>query len=715
MPILENQPGHEQAEADLVEKPTKTPDEIARQWLAAIDASQKGGIEDWIKRGERITKRYKQQNDNQQPVGAGAKFNIFWANVDTLRPATYSRRPQVEVFRRFHDADPVGRLAATILQRALQYEVDTGLELHDTMNSVVLDRLLPGRGAVWVRYEAQFDKQTMDVPAAAPDPLNPMATEPQEIETVQSECTKVDYVYWKDFAHSPGRVWADVRWIARRVPFTKDKLEERFGESIAKFGGKIEDVPCTYDPAQPVAEDGATQRSAVDTPEGLKRALVWEIMDKDSKQAIWVAKGVDCPLDIVDDPAELHEFFPCPKPLFATLTNDELVPVADFIIYRDQIRELDTITNRISLLTSALRVIGVFDQSQAALQTLLSSGQENRMVPVSAWAAFAEKGGLKGVMDFVPVDMIMKVLEGLHVAREQVKQTIYELTGMADIIRGASKASETLGAQQIKSKFANLRLSSRQQQVSEFVTRILQIKAEILCNLYSPETILKISSADQIQEAIEHPERVQAAIKLIKDDKLRHYRIEVADSSMLEPDEAQERDRRNDFMSTVSNFMNAIKNVAAIAPEMFPVALEMLKFTVRGFSVGRSLEAAIEDASDAIKKRMAEPKKPEPSDAEIKKGLEMMKQMGETHRLELKEDAATDRSELDAMVKLSLQNLEAKVMSLVQGTKVLDAYMDHEDDLTQPPASDGPLQMPPQQPQMPPQPPMPVGPPQGVM
>lgn len=672
MPILENQPGHEEAEADLPTKPDKTPEEIARQWLAAIDAAQKGGIEDWVKRGERITKRYKQQSDNQQPSGAGAKFNIFWANVDTLLPATYSRRPQVEVFRRFHDADPVGRLAATILQRALQYEVDCGLELHDTLKSVVLDRLLPGRGVVWVRYEAEFDKQTMDVPAATPDPMNPMATEPQEMETVKAERTKVDYVFWKDFAHSPGRVWADVRWVARRVSFPKDKLIERFGESIAKYGGDANTIPCTYDPAQSPSDDGATQRSANDSPEGLKRAQVWEIMDKDSKQAIWVAKGVDTPLDIVDDPAELDEFFPCPKPLFATLTNDELVPVADFIIYRDQIRELDTITNRISLLTSALRVIGVYDQSQAALQTLLSSGQENRMVPVSAWAAFAEKGGLKGVMDFVPVDMIMKVLDGLHTARETVKQTIYELTGMADIIRGASKASETLGAQQIKSKFANLRLSSRQQQVDEFVTRILQIKAEIMCNLYSPETILKISSADQIAEAIEHPDRVQAAIKLLKDDKLRHYRIEVASDSMLEPDEAQERDRRNDFMSTVSNFMNAIKNVAAIAPEMFPVALEMLKFTVRGFSVGRGLESAIEDAADAIKKRLAQPPPKEPGEAQVKMALEKMRQEGETARVNLKEEAATDRAELDSMLQLSLHNLETKLMGVIQGTQALD-------------------------------------------
>jgi len=642
-------------------------EELARRWLASLSQSSKG-LEDWEKRGDRITKRYRQQGDTDQPANAGAKFNIFWSNVDTLLPATYSRRPQVEVFRRFHDQDPVGRLAATILQRALQYEIDCGLELHATMKSAVLDRLIPGRAVVWVRYEAEFSERQVEVPSETS-----LEMQTETVEEVADERSKVDYVYWKDFRHAPGRVWADVNWVARRVYFAKDRLEARFRDTMARFGGDISEVACTHDPASPMgSDDNDTPTKSGDTPAELKRAAVWEIWDKDTKRAIWVVKGVAVPLDVVDDPFELRGFFPCPPPLFATMTNDELVPVADFIIYRSQIRELDDLTNRISLLQSALRVVGVYDSSQSALQNLLSSGQENRMVPVSAWAAFAEKGGLKGVTDFLPVDMIGKVLEGLYVAREQTKQTIYELTGMADIIRGASKASETLGAQQIKSKFANLRLSSRQQQVSEFMTSILQIKAEIMCNLYSPETLQRISSADQIADAVAHPDRIALALQMLKDEKLRHYRIEVAEGTMLEPDEAQERDRRNDFMSTVSNFMNAIKNVAAIAPEMFPVALEMLRFTVRGFAVARSLESAIEDASDAIKKRLAEPKQEEPGEAQVKMALEQMKQQGEMARVQLREGAATDREELKTTLALALQNLEAKIMAVVAGKQVLD-------------------------------------------
>lgn len=643
----------------------------ARKWLGLLNV-QTRALDDWEKRGDRITKRYRQTGSTQEPVGAGAKFNIFWSNVDTLAPATYSRRPQVEVYRRFHDQDPIGRLAATILQRAIQYEIDCGLELHQTMKAVVKDRLLPGRGVAWVRYEAEFTEREVDVPVEGS-----LETTKETVEDVTDERSCVDYVYWKDFRHAPGRTWADVSWVARRVFFDKDKLKARFGKSIARFGGKIEDVPCNYDPVSQASEETPnTMRGGQEIPAELKRAAIWEIWDKESREAIWVCAGVEVPLDIVEDPLELRGFLPTPEPLFATMTNDELVPVADFIIYRDQIRELDTLTNRITLLQGALRVVGVYDASQASLQTLLASGMENRMIPVNAWAAFAEKGGLKGVTDFLPMEQVVKVLEGLYTAREQTKQTIYEITGMADIIRGASKASETFGAQQIKSKFANLRLSSRQQQAAEFMTALLQMKAEIICNLYSPETIQRIASADQISDAIAHPERVQQAIALLKDKKLLHYRVEVAESSMLEPDEAEERERRNDFMSTVSNFMNAIKNVAAIAPEMFPVALEMLRFTVRGFAVARSLEVAIEDASQAIQKRLAAPQEKEPSEAQVKMALEKMKQDGELLRLRIKEDAATDREELKAMVELTIQNLEARLMTVVSGAQALDQVSD---------------------------------------
>jgi hypothetical protein len=89
-------------------------------------------------------------------------------------------------------------------------------------------------------------------------------------------------------------------------------------------------------------------------------------------------------------------------------------------------------------------------------------------------------------------------------------------------------------------------------------------------------------------------------------------------------------------MSSLANFFNAMKNVTAIGPEMVPVALEMLKFVVRGFAVGRSLESSIEEAVEAIKKRMENPQPP-PPDPSIQ--VAQIKDKGETDRTKMKIEA----------------------------------------------------------------------------
>jgi hypothetical protein len=619
----------------------KAPTAVAERWLAEIKASQKAQ-HDFVKRGRKIMKRYRSSTRDDQPVAAGAKYNIFWSNIQTLAPATYSRRPKVEVSRRFRDGDPVGRVAGLILERALQYEVDQALNLHYTLQQVVLDRLLPGMGQVWVRYEALTEKRPVEVPGDG------LSTKTELVDHLADEATPVDYVYWENFLCSPAQVWTDVTWVARQIPFSKAELEKRFAESIKAQGGEISDVQINYDPVKPVDPDSSMRSSDVESLAESKKALVWEIWDKIDRQIVFVSEGCPVPLDVRTEIPDLDEFWPCPRPVLATTTNNELTPVADFVVYQDQLNELDTLTNRISLLTSALRVIGVYDSSQDSLKDLLQSGLENRMVPVNAWAAFAEKGGLKGVTDFLPLDQVVKVLEGLYGAREQVKQTIFEITGMADIIRGASVASETLGAQQIKAKFANLRLSSRQQQIAEFVTRILQLKAQLMCQHYQPATIARIASADQMEEVKANPEILDLALQLLKDDRARSYRIEVAAESMIEMDEMDEQKRRNEFMSTVSNFFLAAKNIAQTAPEMMPVALEMLKFAIRGFPVGRSLEYALEEAELGVKKRLSQPPpepKPEPSDM-IKLEIERIRQAGEDRRTKFEADAQLRLAEL---------------------------------------------------------------------
>ena len=72
----------------------------------------------WEGRVDKILKRYR---DDRTTTTAQSHYNILWANVQTLKAATFSRMPKPDVSRRFKDNDPVARVASMLLERALDY------------------------------------------------------------------------------------------------------------------------------------------------------------------------------------------------------------------------------------------------------------------------------------------------------------------------------------------------------------------------------------------------------------------------------------------------------------------------------------------------------------------------------------------------------------------------------------------------------------------
>src|SRR5581483_3833154 len=148
---------------------------------------------------------------------------------------------------------------------------------------------------------------------------------------------------------------------------------------------------------------------------------VFEFWDKDKGEVIWLAPGTaDIILDRVDDPLRLPDFFPRPEPLFATTTNDQRIPIPDYIQYQDQCREIDRLTARIDKLTRALKVAGVYagDEKQT-LQQLLDEGTENRLIPVGDTQQWVDKGGIKGIIEWLPIQQIAETLIQLHNARDK--------------------------------------------------------------------------------------------------------------------------------------------------------------------------------------------------------------------------------------------------------------------------------------------------------
>lgn len=600
-----------------------TVDHTYEDWYKTI-MSYERQYKRWEQRADRIVKKYK--DDSRYDRNPNARFNILWSNVQTIQPAIFARLPRPDVSRRFRDNDPIGRVASMMLERALEFEIEHYGDYKSAMNNAVLDRLLGGRGVSWVRYEPHF---AVDEPGEPDDGFQvtedsdesetPEGEANENPERIEYECAPVDYVHWKEFGHSPGaRTWEEVTCVWRKVYMSRPALVERFGEEL---GYKI-----------PLDTKPADDKNSYKPTDGVYEAVIYEIWDKETGKVLWISKSLGKIIDERDDPLQLENFFPCPKPLYSTLTTDSLEPIPDFVIYQDQARELDTLCDRIDGLINALKVRGVYDASSSELQRLFSEGENNTLIPVDNWMAFAEKQGMKGAIDLVDITPFAQALAQCYQAMEQVKGQIYELMGIADIQRGQTDPNETLGAQIIKSNNASGRLKTMQHAVVDFATTILSIKAQIICNHFTDETLVQISGAMQLSD--QDKQLIPQAIALLRDQASKNFRIEVTSDSMIYQDEQQEKQDRVAFLAAVGQYLQMAMPAAQAAPELVPMLVEMLKFGVTAFKAGKQLEGIIDETADKLRET-AKQQAQQPPQPPVELQKVQMEQQAEMQKLQM--------------------------------------------------------------------------------
>lgn len=651
----------------------------AKYWAKQINIAEKEQ-KDFISKGQKLIDNFSMSDERSQSTYDDAstrKFHIFWSNVKTLQPALYSRRPKPEVIRRYKDKDVVGKVASQILERATSFTLDS-YDFDSTIKQCRDDLLIVGRGQAWVRYEPYYDDERIqlteeinDSQAVYKDSEGNEYDEYEEDEegnkyvtkeVMSYEEVKCDYVNWKDFLHNPARNWSEVHWVARKVYLTKEDLKNRFGEEIA------EDINRNFADNEEIASSENKE---------LRKACVYEIWCKKTRKVYWLCKEyLKQLLDEKEDPLGLTDFFPCPKPLLSTVTNDSMLPIADFLYYQDQSNELDEVSQRISLLTDSLKLAGVYDEEFGDLSSLVEGNTENRLIPVKNYANFKGKGGLANAIEFLPMQDVINTLQTLYQIRDQLKAEIYEITGVSDIIRGHSNAAETATAQQIKGQFATMRLADRQAEIQRFAKDLIAIKAEIIAENFEPDTIKLISSAEQLAETDEGVMvNIDQAIELLRNDVLRTFRIDIETDSTVAIDKQLEREQKSEFMNTFTNALNMTLQVGQSMPELMPVMAESLNFMVRGAKAGRGLESSIDKAFSDIMQRQQQmaqqPPQPDPEmiknqqemqfkqvELQMKQQEQGFKQQLETQKQQFSQQIEVQKSQIEQQKVISQQQIE---------------------------------------------------------
>ncbi|NKJ90542.1 hypothetical protein GFM14_02775 [Rhizobium leguminosarum bv. viciae] len=672
---------------------------VGAHWQQELERGQRY-FKSWVDRCIKIEKIYLQQADQQS---AKRRFPMLWANTSVLQPAVYARVPQPVVERRFKDSQPVARMASELVERNLAFTADDA-DLDSLMRAVRDDFLLCARGTVWLRYEADFEPldigvEPSDAPGADIQGGGMGDNGGPALEQITDERVCMDYVHWSDFLHSPARRWKDVTWVARRVPMTDDEFDKRFPEGRANL-----------------AANGAGSNHGTNTIERAQnegKTYVWEIWCKTENYTVWIAEGSPVALEVSEPPLKLTRFFPCPRPAFGTLSTGSLIPVPDYVYYQGQCDEIDVLTKRINKLTDQLRLKVFYPSGDGsvspAIEKAMRPDNDTVMVPIPEWAAFTDKGGSKAIVT-LPIDDVQKVIVACIEARKQLIDDVYQITGISDIVRGDTQASETATAQRIKSQWGSIRIRDRQAELARFARDIVNLAGEIICDQFQPETLMLVSGIQlptaaqkqqvqmqmqqqqmaqqqaairaqqmgqpapppqppqlppEMQKMMEQP-TIDEVVQLLRNDSVRGFRIDIETDSTIEPDEDAEKQRRMEFVQMVGSFMQQAGVIAQQTPVLVPVMVETLLFAARGFRAGRQLENTLEQVGAQLSQSATAPKPPpEPTPeqminlktAQVKAGAEEKKAQLSVAQAQIEHQTTVEQARSD-MAAQALQQFQ---------------------------------------------------------
>jgi hypothetical protein len=653
-----------------------------KKWIERIEAA--GKLEKtWIDDAERAVSAYTGEATDGRET-AGLDFNILFANVETIVPAIINSPPQPDIRRRFADDDEAAKDVSELLERAIRVQVDDS-RLQIEMEAGAHDAFLAGRGIVRLRFKA-------DVEGGEPDnaDLHQLAeafvderTEPSgnadvaggsggsgyglaagasdagsgadrvgASETVRNERVCFEAVSWRDYRHGPAKRWEDRPWEAYRHAIPMEDLETFADKAITD--------------AQTLPED-KLERGDTDND-----VVVWEVWDKKKGKVRFIEEDTGKQLKVVPDPLGLTKFFPCATPMQPIEITGRLMPVNPYSIYRKLADELDTTTRRIAALTNQMKVRGWYAGSATDLANMLES-DDAEFTPIADAEIWAEHGGLANAVAFWPIEKFILALRELYTNRNETKQAIYEITGISDIVRGATKATETLGAQQIKSQWGSLRIQKMQRMMERAARELFVMMAEIIPAKFTAKTLQAMTgiqlapspqelqpvpmppqppspeegtTPEQAQQMLQQYQQaqqqaqqmeqarqkklahIQAVNTLLNDRVVSNFRVDVESDSTVRADLTQKKQEQAEFLQGTAAYFQGVAPLVESGVMSQEGALEIYAATARLFTLGKSTEDALEKEIASAKEKSGQPKPPSPEQIKAQADAERAKADG---------------------------------------------------------------------------------------
>jgi hypothetical protein len=511
---------------------------LGASWMERIQGQEKAE-KHWLDEAKDAEAYY--LCDDQEITGSGLSFNILHSNVQTIVPAVYNSTPSPDIRPRHDNRDEAAKDFADALERAIATQIDDD-RLDVEMEGLVQDMYLAGRGVVRVRFDADIYDTGM------------LANERVEYENVS----------WRDYRESPATRWQNVTWVAFRHKLSSDDIARLSDKEI------LDKYP-----------DGSNEELDQD---------VWEIWCKETKRVLFVAEETCEVFSIQPDPLGLSGFFPMPAPAQSIHATGKRTPVCPFSVYKALAKEVDTATKRINKVMQGLKVRGAF-AGDASIVRMINECEDNELVPIDNLKSLIAQGGLGDAVLWWPVEQSIAVMRELYAQRQTSIEAIYEVTGLSDILRGASDPRETMGAQEIKAEWGSVRVKRMQRTIQRTVRDLFVISAEIIASKFSVEGLARAAGMEVTPEL--------AQMK----GQLDHFRIDVESDSTIRANLTRRRGEMGEFLQASSAYMSTMAPIVEKSAAMAGPAAEIYGAFTRTFQLGKTVEDAIDHMTEMAREQ----------------------------------------------------------------------------------------------------------------
>lgn len=620
---------------------------LVDKWKSIISATEERSKE-WREKANAACLKYRGELSTSaygNYEGADS-FNIMFSNIETIRPSVYSKTPAPDIRPRPGLADPATKLACGLLEKAIEVELDQCNFDRPIGSGVVMDGLKVGRGCARLRVEplTDTDKQTGE-------------------ERVVAIRQYPEYWAWDRVVFSPAREWKTTSWIAYKHYLTPEEVEHTLGEKWAKENTDT-CLQYTYDRAAASSAGGIMYPSSSGTarvPENGMAALVYEIWDKEEMRVLWIAESYPyAPLLIEENKDVFPEFFDMPEPFCNIRDPYSETPIIEYEVYRPQAEELSTLSARIAALVSSIQAKGAYPSGVPELAALFES-TDNQYVPVGIDTSMLMAGSsnMEKLIWTMPIEPAARVVQILYLQREQLKQTIYEIIGISDILRGDSKASETLGAQQIKVTSGSIRMKNRQQEMERFCRDMIRMMVSVIVNMYPIEQLAAIAGATD-------PRQIQIladAQAVLKEDLDRSILIDVETDSTIALDVQRNRAQVSEILNSISQTTMALGPLVEAGAMSKKTAMALLASFMRHAKLGREVEDALAaEQANPPEQQPQEPPKPDHEPEKIAAMREAEASRAEIEKAKLQIEHA--RLQLEESKLVSTENAHVAQLQL---------------------------------------------------